>query len=59
LCDAPVLRAQGRTPGEEGRAAIALNRETHKHAEKLEKKYRSRCRIAQANLAGIWAAITS
>ena len=34
-----AMRAQGRTSGDEGRAAIALNRERRKHVKKMEDKY--------------------
>jgi hypothetical protein len=32
------IRAQGRTPGDEGRAAIARNRETRKFVKEREEK---------------------
>lgn len=34
-----AMRAEGRTPGDEGRDAIARNRETRKFAKAMEEKY--------------------
>jgi hypothetical protein len=47
------MRAQGRTPGDEGRAAIARNRETRKHVYELEEKYGPGWRIGHTDLNGI------
>jgi hypothetical protein len=44
-----VIRAQGRTPGDEGRDAIAANREARRHNAKQGKGWR----YGQANVDGI------
>ena len=47
------MRAQGRTPGDEGRAAIEHNRQIRKMRKNAEEKYGPRVCSGLANMDGI------
>jgi hypothetical protein len=48
-----AMRAQGRTPGDEGRTAIALNRKTRKFVKEMEQKYGPGWRCGRGHMGGI------
>jgi hypothetical protein len=48
-----AMRAEGRIPGDEGRAVIHANRETRKFSRQMEQRYGHEWRVGQANMDGI------
>jgi hypothetical protein len=48
-----VIRAQGRTPGDEGRMRIAENREARKFSQQMKERYGPKWYVGHANVNGI------
>jgi len=47
------MRAEGRTPGDEGRKAIERNRKTRKFVKEMEEKYGPLWRYGHTEMEGI------
>lgn len=48
-----AMRADGKTPGDEGRAAIERNRETRRFVKEMQEKYGRGWRCGQTNVEGL------